>query len=303
MEGILKLPVIDHSRVLLIDDKGKDKTTRNFGAPIHQYPLDLRTKLRLREQPPHYRLIVPDWTWSPTGSHSHGVEHARQVVGQALNAFYDEAQDPTDDLSDEHSQASVLVVDETFALTDTRPPSLDLAPMLKKYWRKARYKGLSVIALTQAPLGVPSEFYHQPTHLYLGRILDKRQQERLREIGGNSKVIEQTVAELDDYEFLFLGVTLNGNAADPGQPLAASTAFPGTALTKGVIAYTFRDDVAETVLAADTLDELIHVAPGSRLEVAGTFGAAGTAPYTLSYTFGVLVPTDNYGLPYTHLGY
>ncbi len=205
MEGLMQLPVIEHSRVLLIDDKGQDKTTRNFGSPIHQYPFDLRTKLRVRDKLPHYRLIVPDWTWSPTGSHSHGVDHARQVVGRALEAFYAEAEDPTDPASAEDAQPSVLIVDETFALTDSHPPSLNLAPMLKKYWRKARYKAVSVIALTQAPLGVPSEFYHQPTHLYLGRILDKRQQERLREISGNSIVIEETVSQLDDYEFLFIG--------------------------------------------------------------------------------------------------
>jgi hypothetical protein len=99
------------------------------------------------------------------------------------------------------------------------------------------------------------------------------------------------------------GLLANGNAADPTQPLAAASAAPGTALTKGVLVWTFRDDVAETVLSADTLDELIHVAPGTRLEVAGTFGSAGTAPFTLSYTYGILVPTDNYGLPYTHLSY
>ncbi len=113
----------------------------------------------------------------------------------------------------------------------------------------------------------------------------------------------QRLDEMQDKILRNFGVLLNGNGADPAQPLAASSAFPGGALTKGVLVYTFRDDVAETVLAADTLDELIHVAPGSRLEVAGTWGSAGTAPYTLSYTFGVLVPTDNYGLPYTHLGY
>jgi hypothetical protein len=99
------------------------------------------------------------------------------------------------------------------------------------------------------------------------------------------------------------GLLLNGNAADPAQPLAAATSNPGGTLTRGVLVWTFRDDVAETVMAADTLDELIHVAPGSRLEVAGTFGANGTAPFTLSYTYGLLVPTDNYGLPYTHLSY
>lgn len=98
-------------------------------------------------------------------------------------------------------------------------------------------------------------------------------------------------------------VLANGNTADPAQPLAAATASPGTTLTLGVLCFTWRDDVAESVLAADTLDELLHVAPGTRIEIGGTFGSAGTAPYTLTYTSGILVPTDAYGLPYTHLTY
>lgn len=97
------------------------------------------------------------------------------------------------------------------------------------------------------------------------------------------------------------GVQMNGNAADPAQPLAATTASPGATLTRGVIPWTWRDSVAESVLAADTLDELLHVAPGTRLEQAGTWGANGTAPLTLNWVWGVLVPTDQYGLPYSHL--
>jgi len=113
----------------------------------------------------------------------------------------------------------------------------------------------------------------------------------------------QLLDEMQDKISRNFGLLLNGNGADPAQPVGASTATPGTTLTRGVLVYTWRDDVAETVLAADTLDELIHCAPGTRIEVAGTFGANGTAPLTLSYTYGVLVPTDNYGLPYTHLTY
>ncbi len=113
----------------------------------------------------------------------------------------------------------------------------------------------------------------------------------------------QLLDEMQDKIARNFSLLLNGNGADPAQPLAAATASPGPTLTKGVLVYTFRDDVAETVMAADTLDELIRVAPGTRIEVAGTWAAAGTPPYTLSYTFGVLVPTDNFGLPYTHLQY
>lgn len=115
----------------------------------------------------------------------------------------------------------------------------------------------------------------------------------------------QLLDDLQDKITRNFGLILNtnGTPADPSQPLGASTATPGTILGKGVIVYTFRDDVAETVLAADTLDELVKVGPGTRMEVQGTWGTVSTGPAVLSYTFGVLVPTDNYGLPYTHLGY
>jgi len=109
--------------------------------------------------------------------------------------------------------------------------------------------------------------------------------------------------EIQDKMARNFGLVLNGNAADPAQPLAATTAQPGATLTRGVIPWTWRDDVAESVLAADTLDEFIHVAPGTRLEMGGTFGANGTGPLNLQFISGLLVPTDNFGLPYTHLTY
>jgi hypothetical protein len=206
VEGLLKLPAIDHARVLFIDDKeGKDQTTREFGTLIHEYPLGLRKQHGMREQLPHYRLVVPDWTWSSTGSHVAGVARARALVGRALDAFYLEAEDPADPQAREDAQASVVVIDEAYALTAHRPPSLNLAPLVVRNWRKGRYKGLSQVALSQEPLWMPSEFYSQPTHLYLGRILDRRQQERLREIGGNTQVIIETVSRLGEFEFLFLG--------------------------------------------------------------------------------------------------
>jgi len=201
IRGLLPaLPAVWRSRILLVDDKGDDPTTRDFGEPIDRYPLPLVRRMqrgRQREdRPEHYRLIVPDWTWSPDGSTSRGVEHARRVVGTALDAWYKEAHE---------GSPSVLILDETAALTGVKPPSLNMAPVVKRNWRKIRYRAGSQIALTQAPLGVPSEFYHQPTHLYLGPILDQEQRRRMREIGGNTKTIEYEVEQLQDREFLFLG--------------------------------------------------------------------------------------------------
>jgi hypothetical protein len=205
VEGLLKLPVIEHARVLMIDDKGRDRSTRTWGTPIAEYPLPLRARLRGREELPHWRLVVPEWTWSSTGSHTRGVDRARAVVGRALDAFYREAEDPADEGASDDATASVVVIDETYALTAPRPPSLNLAPLVINLWRKGRYRALSVIALSQEPAWLPGEFYSQPTHLYIGKILDARRQDRLREIGGDTDRIKQIVGRLDAHEFLFLG--------------------------------------------------------------------------------------------------
>jgi len=203
--GLLQLPAIAHARVLLVDDKGDDPVTREWGLPIQEYPLGVRAQWAARELPPHYRLVVPDWTWSSSGTHESGVAKARLVVGRALDAFYNEARNPADPSAPDDALASVVVIDEAYALTANRPPSLNLAPLVIRNWRKGRYRALTQIALSQEPLWMPSEFYGQPSHLYLGRIQDKRQQDRLREIGGNTEVIAETVSRLDDHEFLFLG--------------------------------------------------------------------------------------------------
>jgi hypothetical protein len=205
-KGLLQLPMIRDARVLFLDDKGADITTRDFGTRITSYPPTWRERrARKKNNPEHWRLIVPDWHWSPKGGSDKGVDHAQQVVAEAIEAFYGEAENPNDPNSSKHAKASVLAIDETFALTDTRPPSLNLAPLVKRGLRKSRYKGQSLVCLSQAPVGLPSDIYTQPTHLYVGQMQDQRYRERLREIGGNSKIIEAVVADLDEYEFLFLG--------------------------------------------------------------------------------------------------
>jgi len=206
VEGLLELPAIRHARVLMIDDKeGGDPSTRDWGSAIAEYPLALTARMRLRERPPHYRLEVPDWSWSSTGGHARGAERARQIVGRALDSFYREAEDPADERASEDAQASVVVIDELFALTASKPPSLDLAPLVVKLWRKGRYRGLSVIGLTQEPTWVPGEAYSQPDHLYVGQILDGRRRDRLQEIGGDTPRIKEIVGRLTKHEFLFLG--------------------------------------------------------------------------------------------------
>lgn len=73
----------------------------------------------------------------------------------------------------------------------------------------------------------------------------------------------------------------------------------GVARPTGVVVYTFRDSVMWAISKADTYDSLLPTTPATLLEVAGTFGSAGTPPYTIQCVTGELFP--NGGIPYTHL--
>lgn len=73
----------------------------------------------------------------------------------------------------------------------------------------------------------------------------------------------------------------------------------GVTRPTGVIVYTFRNSVAWSVSQYDTYDLLLPTTPATLLEVAGTFGSGGTAPYTIQCITGELFPVG--GMPYTHL--
>ena len=73
----------------------------------------------------------------------------------------------------------------------------------------------------------------------------------------------------------------------------------GVARPTGVIVYTFRNSVAWAVSQWDTYDCLLPTTPATLLEVAGTWGNAGTGPYTIQCVTGELFPVG--GIPYTHL--
>jgi hypothetical protein len=210
VEGLLRFPVIEHARVLMIDDKGNDQSTRVWGQAADRYPPGRGARAvfgRDRQVPEHYRLVVPDWHWTPQSERHRdpATEFARSVVADSVQAFYDEAQDPTDPESARNARASVLVIDELYSLVDRRPPSLDLAPLVMNVLRRGRYRALSVICLSQMPVWIPNEVYSQTTHLYLGGMQDQHYRERLREIGGNTEEIEVGLTQLRGHEFLFLG--------------------------------------------------------------------------------------------------
>lgn len=88
-----------------------------------------------------------------------------------------------------------------------------------------------------------------------------------------------------------------GPAIAPGVGTGVGTISQGA--PTGVIVYSWRASVQSFVSSADTYDELLPTTPATLLEIAGTFGSAGTGPYSITALTGELFPVG--GIPYTHL--
>jgi hypothetical protein len=110
-----------------------------------------------------------------------------------------------------------------------------------------------------------------------------------------------------DFIFQNFGVPLNvqtGSFPTYTQAAAnATAAFSGTTVpsTVGVNVYTFRDSVRHAIGQDDTHDVLLPTTPATLVEIAGTFGSGGTAPFQLTAYVGQLYPDNPTNIPYTHL--
>lgn len=89
-----------------------------------------------------------------------------------------------------------------------------------------------------------------------------------------------------------------GPAISPGSGAGAGAVAQSA--PAGVVVYSWRASVQSAVSSADTYDELLPTTPATLLEIGGTFGSAGTPPYTITAVTGELFPVG--GIPYTHLG-
>jgi hypothetical protein len=74
----------------------------------------------------------------------------------------------------------VLHIDEARITSD----KLKMRDHLEWLWISGRSKGITMLASTQAPRFVPTEFYDQATWIAIGRQRDERTILRLKEIGG-----------------------------------------------------------------------------------------------------------------------
>lgn len=91
-----------------------------------------------------------------------------QVLGDALDAVFSEG-------------AWTVLVDEVHYAVD----SLGLGDHLRLIWQQGRALDLSLVAGFQRPAHVPLEAYSQAQHLAIFRATDKRDRQRLAEVGGH----------------------------------------------------------------------------------------------------------------------
>lgn len=182
-------------RVLIVDTKGDDAAISTIGKPVKEFPRRAwyvgMSRKKKEPMANWYRLKVSDNTVT-----------ARNQVGEALHSAYEEGD-------------WIIVIDELWDIVSTsKGVGLGLAPIYQKIMRKGRGRHVPMIAATQNPTWMPSEFYDQASFAWIGRIRDERRQKRLLEIGGMNKSDLSIIGDLQRRQWLL--------AADNGEFFARS---------------------------------------------------------------------------------
>jgi hypothetical protein len=164
---------------LTVDVKGDDPTLAGWGRAVQKLPGRF-VRHRVHEGQ-RYRLLVPE-----------AVEALGEAKGRVLEALR----------TCRRERGWVVHLNEVRALTDAKAPGLGLAPNVEQLWLRGR-PHITVIGETQRPAWVPGSMYDQPSHVYLGGIVDERSRKRIAEIGGDTDNLIRIVRQLREHEFLY----------------------------------------------------------------------------------------------------
>lgn len=94
-----------------------------------------------------------------------------------------------------------VVADELRYITQT----LGLKREAEMFWLQGRSLNISFVTATQRPAWVPLEAFDQATHLFIWRETDKRNLDRLGDIGGvDTGLIKSIVPRLPKHDFLYI---------------------------------------------------------------------------------------------------
>lgn len=102
-------------------------------------------------------------------------------------------------------QGRIVFADEVVGLA----AELNLADELNAVWMRGSGMGLGLWAATQRPFFAPQLMYSAPVHLFLHTDPDKRNRDRLKEIGGVNAQLVQAICDPDagvmrEHEFLYI---------------------------------------------------------------------------------------------------
>ncbi len=198
------LPLWQRYPVLFFKNKPKDATLGKLGRRVRAFPTwDERMKYAARRRmqpdsdawqrdPEWFVLELPRYRWTNSRRNPE-YERAQRIAGQAIDKAYAEGE-------------WVLVFDEVKVLAGREQPHLNVPAPMTIAWEQGRSQPITVIAGTQSPSLAPPPMYDQARHIYLGRIQDTYRQERLAEIGGDSKRLRAVLPTLRAREFLYVFV-------------------------------------------------------------------------------------------------
>lgn len=176
--------------------KPKDATVVGFMSRYklrrvtHWPPPIVRRKL---DKPRGYVL------WPKLGDYDRDDDVLRAEFERCFRESYTQA-------ARRNGEPRALFVDEVVGVSK----ELRLEGSLKKLWMRGRSLGIGLWAATQRPFDAPLLAYQAPDHLFIAPEPDRRNRQRLGEIGGFDSDLIETIVDpasgvLGKYQFLYLG--------------------------------------------------------------------------------------------------
>jgi len=166
-----------------------DLTSKGYKLVDRMEDIPMAVRSEKRDVPVHRRILY--WP-RPTGSSELQRRRVQSIkIAQALSYA-------------ERNGDWAILIDEGLWLAK----NLQLGAEMESLWFQGRSNGVSVITCAQRPSHLPLLAFSQATYLFLWKVNDRRDIERLREISGNVDLatIEAIVNSLDwdAHEFLMV---------------------------------------------------------------------------------------------------
>jgi hypothetical protein len=119
-------------------------------------------------------------------------DEARRFKGKAFRAVLNDIYDIGD---------WCVYLDDLQYMVD----KLRLATPMEELWELGRSEGVTVVGSSQEPVDIPVMAYGMATHLFLFKNDDIYRAERMAKLAGrNREVVQGTILDLSDHEFLYL---------------------------------------------------------------------------------------------------